>query len=94
MQFIGYDSIQISFIHILLLSNLYNNIASIQKNRGNKSHCVVVALDHNKGILASLNPILGGKYQRTINRSRVERQIYDVISPTIEHSVLLIVLSQ
>ena len=31
-------------IHILLLSNSLNNVASFQKNRGGKSHCVIVAL--------------------------------------------------
>ena len=34
-----------SLIHILSLSNSHNNLASIQKNRGNKSHRVIVALD-------------------------------------------------
>ena len=34
-----------SFIHILLLSNSHNKVASIQKNRGDKSHRVIVALD-------------------------------------------------
>ena len=33
-----------SFIHILSLSNSHNNVASIQKNRGDKSHRVIVAL--------------------------------------------------
>ena len=33
-----------SLIHILSLSNLHNNIASLQKNRGNKSHRLIVAL--------------------------------------------------
>ena len=32
-----------SLIHILSLSNSHNNVASIQKNRGDKSHCVIVA---------------------------------------------------
>ena len=32
-----------SLIHILSLSNLHNNVASIQKNRGDKSHRVIVA---------------------------------------------------
>ena len=31
-------------IHILLLSNAHNNVASIQKNRDDKSHRVIVAL--------------------------------------------------
>ena len=31
-------------IHILSLSNSHNNVASLQKNRGDKSHCVIVAL--------------------------------------------------
>ena len=34
-----------SLIHILSLSNSHNNVASIQKNRGVKSHRVIVALD-------------------------------------------------
>ena len=33
-----------SLIHILSLSNLHNSVASIQKNRGDKSHRVIVAL--------------------------------------------------
>ena len=33
-----------SLIHILSLSNSHNNAASIQKNRGDKSHRVIVAL--------------------------------------------------
>ena len=33
-----------SLIHILSLSNSHNNIASVQKNRGDKSHRVIVAL--------------------------------------------------
>ena len=33
-----------SLIHVLSLSNLQCNVAPIQKNRGNKSHRVIVAL--------------------------------------------------
>ena len=33
-----------SLIHILSLSNLHNNIASVQKNRDDKLHRVIVAL--------------------------------------------------
>ena len=33
-----------SLIHILSLSNSHNNVASLQKNRGGKSHRVIVAL--------------------------------------------------
>ena len=33
-----------SLIHILSLSNWHNNVASIQKNRGDKSRRVIVAL--------------------------------------------------
>ena len=33
-----------SLIHILSLSNSHNDVASIQKNRGDKSHHVIVAL--------------------------------------------------
>ena len=32
-----------SLIHIFSLSNSHNNGASIQKNRADKSHCVIVA---------------------------------------------------
>ena len=35
-----------SLIHILSLSNSHNNIASLQKNRGDKSHRVIVALEY------------------------------------------------
>ena len=38
-----------SLIHILSLSNSQNNVASIQKNRGNKSHRVIVALPFSEG---------------------------------------------
>ena len=37
-------------IHILSLSNLYNNIAPIQKNRGDISHRVIEALDDDDAI--------------------------------------------
>ena len=33
-----------SLIHILSLSNLHNNVASLQKNRADKSHRVIVAI--------------------------------------------------
>ena len=42
MRFIGYDSIQ---TRILSLSNSHSNVATVQKNRGDKSHRVIVALD-------------------------------------------------
>ena len=43
MQFIS--TILLKLIdYILSLSNSHNNAASIQKNRGDKSHCVIVAL--------------------------------------------------
>ena len=35
-----------SLIHILSLSNSHNNVASIQKNRDDKSHTVIVALGY------------------------------------------------
>ena len=34
-----------SLIHILSLSNSHNNVASIQKNRDDKPHRVIVALE-------------------------------------------------
>ena len=33
-----------SLIHILSLSNAHNNVASLQKNQGDKSHRAIVAL--------------------------------------------------
>ena len=43
-----------SLIHILSLSNSHNNVAPIQKNRGNKSHRVIVALvSKNEQVLIS-----------------------------------------
>ena len=47
MRFIGYDSIQTAdsyLLCILSLSNSHNSVASIRKNRGDKSHRVIVAL--------------------------------------------------
>ena len=35
-----------SLIHVLSLSNSHNKVASIQKNRGDKSHRVIVALGY------------------------------------------------
>ena len=35
-----------SLIHILSLSNSHNNVASMQKNRGDKSHRVIVAVNY------------------------------------------------
>ena len=43
---LGYDSVHTRLIHILLLSNSHNNVASIQKNWGDKSDRVIVALAH------------------------------------------------
>ena len=44
MRFIGCDSIQAHALsYILSLSNSHNDVASIQKNRGDKSHRVIVA---------------------------------------------------
>ena len=45
MRFIGWDSIQTRWN--LSLSNSHNDVASIQKNRGDKSHRVIVALNFN-----------------------------------------------
>ena len=36
-----------SLIHILSFSNSHNNVASLQKNPGDKSHRVIVALGYN-----------------------------------------------
>ena len=44
-----------SLIHILSLSNSHNNVASIQKNRADKSHRVIVALEVGMGIVHSLS---------------------------------------
>ena len=51
-----------SLIHILSLSNSHNNVASVQKNRGDKSHHVIVALQDSLLILkevieSSLEPL-------------------------------------
>ena len=45
-----------SLIHILSLSSLYNNVASVQENRGNKSHRVIAALS--RYFLNNLNKVL------------------------------------
>ena len=44
MRFIGYDSIKTRKTHVLLLSNSHNSTVSMQKNRGDVSHYVIVAL--------------------------------------------------
>ena len=43
MHFIGYDSIKTVDLYLFTFK-LHNNAASIQKNQGNKSHHVIVAL--------------------------------------------------
>ena len=45
-----------SLIHILSLSNSHNNVASIQKNRGDKSHSVIVALDYLESLTSQQDP--------------------------------------
>ena len=52
MRFIGYDSIQTRWF--TSLSNSYNNVASVQKNRADKSHRVIVALLDVWGVRTSL----------------------------------------
>ena len=56
-----------SLIHILSLSNSHNNVASIQKNRGDKSHRVIAALLYKSGyirlkqtVATHLKPITAG----------------------------------
>ena len=44
MPFIGFDSIKTRKTHMLSLSNSHNSTVSMQKNRGDKSHRVIVAL--------------------------------------------------
>ena len=44
MRFIGLRFYSNSLIHILSLSKSQNNVASLQKNRGDKSHHVFVVL--------------------------------------------------
>ena len=46
-----------SLIHILSLSNSHNNVASIQKNRGDKSHRVIAALEV-KSVQSALSDLL------------------------------------
>ena len=45
-------------IHILSLSTSHNNVALIQKNRGDKSHSVIVAVElyRFRRVCASVNP--------------------------------------
>ena len=52
-----------SLIHILSLSNSHNNVASIQKNRGDKSHRVIVAI-HNVGNSFEVSTRTCSKLQR------------------------------
>ena len=48
-----------SLVYILSLSNSHNNIASIQKNRGDKSHLVIVALHENLTLPRGVDSNLG-----------------------------------
>ena len=47
-----------SLVHILSLSNSHNNVASIQKNWGDKSHRVIVALENVGSLILSPETIL------------------------------------
>ena len=53
VRFIGYDSIQTRRFIILSLSNSHNNVASIQKNRGDKSQRVIVAFRQEPGLAST-----------------------------------------
>ena len=57
-----------SLIHILSLSNSHNNVASIQKNRGDKSHRVIVALLDYVGVQ---NSSQNGSQRRFCNKNMV-----------------------
>ena len=47
-----------SLIHILSLSNLHNNVASIQKDRDDKSHCVIAPLAAPGALYRCINTII------------------------------------
>ena len=47
-----------SLVYILSLSNSHNNVASIQKNWGDKSHRVIVALENVGSLILSPETIL------------------------------------
>ena len=65
-----------SLIHILLLSTLHNNVALIQKNRGDKSHRVIVALDRHTALLL----LLFGNVKSTTSLSSVSPRLCKIIS--------------
>ena len=60
------------FIHILSLSNSHNNLASIQKNRGDKSHRVIVALDRQIG----MEPLVIDWAKEEAKMARIVRDIH------------------
>ena len=64
-----------SLIHILSLSNFHNNVAAIQKNRGDKSHRVIVALEINLWREAGQSKIFGVE-QQTFNWAQTETSNY------------------
>ena len=53
-----------SLIHILSLSNSHNNVTSIQKNRGDKSHRVIVALPFvTEGNFSGSHPLINDAFR-------------------------------
>ena len=51
-----------SLIHILSLSNSYNNVASLQKNRSDKSHRVIVAIGFTNERICTSNCMFLGQF--------------------------------
>ena len=65
-----------SLIHILLLSNSHNNVASMQKNPGDKSHRVIAAL-YVKEILVDNKHL---KQPPSLRKSQFRNSICNVFS--------------
>ena len=69
-----------SLIHISLLSNSHNNAASIQKNRGDKSHRVIVALTTFPAVKWSTESLRRPEHQRMLSYNYTMRFVgYDSI---------------
>ena len=75
-----------SLIYILSLSNSHNNVASIQKNRGDKPHRVIVALGYNYTV-RFIAPIL--RYCANVKVIRYESTSLKRIEADKSHRVIV-----
>ena len=78
-----------SLTHILSFSNSHNNIASLQKNRRDKSHRVIVALGYNYTIYRADSFVLMLRYCANLKAIRYESTSFNRIVADKSHRVIL-----